>query len=106
MFRILLTFSLVTAAWVFFRADDIRSAYAWFGFLFHPGSTSAGVPVHLWVFIAFLLIAEWMSRGKAHPLEWVTGIPSPALRYGLYYLIGAVVLYHAGSEGQFIYFQF
>ncbi|MEN9448952.1 MAG: hypothetical protein RJA25_2242, partial [Bacteroidota bacterium] len=59
----------------------------------------------LWLIIPFMMM-EWLGRERQYAishmgLQW----PTP-IRWVFYYLIVFAIFYFAGSEQQFIYFQF
>lgn len=106
----LLTFLLVSFAWIFFRAKDVKHAISYIIELFSSSIISAPeLPSKAWgtiVFIGIFLAVEWLGRNQGYAighlgLNW----PRP-LRWALYYIIVIVIFYYAGSEQQFIYFQF
>ncbi|MBP6731103.1 MAG: MBOAT family protein, partial [Chitinophagales bacterium] len=63
-------------------------------------------PYYLFVLILFFLAVEWVGREEQYAiaklgLSW----PKP-VRWAAYYALVFVIFYYAGSEKQFIYFQF
>jgi len=108
---IIFTFLLVCIAWVFFRADDLGSAFDYVFYMFknigyHPGILLLHLKEISILFILILLVVEYILRNKNHPFEikdWPKG-----LRWASYLLLFYLVLfqmqYHGASE--FIYFQF
>lgn len=106
----LLTFLLVSFAWIFFRAKDVGHAVNYITALFSSSIIKVPeLPEKSWGTIAFIcifLVTEWLGRNQGYAiahlgLNW----PRP-LRWALYYIIIAIIFYYAGSEQQFIYFQF
>ena len=104
---VLLTFHLVLAAWVFFRARDLAQAG-------HVFSTIAqGIDWHLFIrdalklklLIAVLLTVEWMQRGKRHALD-VSGLPVPVRWLAYNGLLMVILWLGTFKEAPFIYFQF
>jgi alginate O-acetyltransferase complex protein AlgI len=106
----LLTFLLVCVAWVFFRADSVKEAFAIAATLFGFGSNGAGllltrtsVAVSLGV-TATLLAIHWSMR-ETTLVRVATRVPwwaRSVLLAGLF--IGIVGL--SGEDHAFIYFQF
>lgn len=113
------TFALVTAAWVFFRADTlhdgfyvIRSSLVWLGHLSIPAVTELGVPRYVLKVVGLCLlllcvvdllkerydVAGWFLRR-----DWA--------RYGVYFIIICTILIY-GYYGNnfdpqdFVYFKF
>ena len=95
------TFSAVTVAWVFFRADSMGAARAYLGQwgFGDPETLPLGVPA----FLAFLCVADWLgSRGtKLIPASRLFDVVIQAI-------LLAVILLFRNQEGgvDFMYFQF
>lgn len=72
-FSWLLTFSYVTLAWIFFRAQDMNTAIAILSQIVHHFSLSSALPFlytrPLWLFI-FLLCLDFLSL-REHDYQWV-----------------------------------
>lgn len=111
----LLTFALVTFAWVFFRAADLGNAW---DMISGVASGYAHAPLQIarlpWVllttpvalFILLMLVLEWLQRDRQHALADLERFAGRPLRWASYYALLLVVLYHSGEEQTFIYFQF
>ena len=111
------TFFLTLIAWVFFRAASLEHAFAYLGSMLRglvtPGSyrpaagyaLSGNVPL-LFAMIGLLVLVEWSGRVQDHALAGLGTRWRGPFRWGLYYLIMALLLTMAGQEQQFIYFQF
>jgi D-alanyl-lipoteichoic acid acyltransferase DltB (MBOAT superfamily) len=110
--QILLTFSLCTLAWVFFRAESITHAFDYLSVLFSPSvfykpdtNLFPGLKTTSILLIIFLLI-EWSGRASDFAIEkfglgWHR-IP----RYLFYFLLFVCILKLGGQKQEFIYFQF
>lgn len=103
-----ITFSLTVFAWIFFRADSLEHAIDILSKIFssslftmpsiHPGLLS--------LLLVTLIAIEWQGREQHYAIAKLgLTLPKP-IRWSMYYLIAISVLYFAGSERQFIYFQF
>ena len=109
--QMLLTFLLVTLAWVFFRSPSIAESYSYIEriILFSPGRMVSPYVVFPLAFIALLLGVEWLQRRRQHGLE-ITNIrllKSSVVRYALYLGLSTLILVSMPNEAQdFIYFQF
>ncbi len=104
--RIGITFSLVTIAWIFFRAETLREAFGYIDAIFSPSLFS--IPQgNKWFFIFLMAYmgVEWFQRDKEHLLD-VDYIYSKTFRYFIYYGMLFLVFYFAGDLQTFIYFQF
>ncbi len=109
---ILYTFTLVTFAWVFFRAESLTAAFAYFKTIFSPSLISkpafifeSKMVISLF-FIAVLLGLDWIGRENNHTLEHINKWFSRPIRYTFYYLLVMVIFLFGVREQTFIYFQF
>lgn len=104
--QMILTFGLVTLAWVFFRAASIGDA---FGFLrgLITNSWTEGFKISLYYLplaaIGMMLSLEWIFRGKQ-----ILAFQFSALRYAGYVGIVLTILFFGAffNPQDFIYFQF
>ena len=108
--QMLITFSLVTLAWVFFRSSGISEAMGYLNHLFSASIFSKPqMDVRVYLFMAivmFFMAIEWRGRGEQFAIQKM-GFQSPAFyRYGLYYTLVMMVFLFARKEQAFIYFQF
>lgn len=105
----LLTFCIVTVAWIFFRAQGVAQAWNYIGRMFsdiinNPGQLLT-VPkgATIFIYIVPLLLLDWKFRRNERQLL----VPGNVLaRWGVYLVFTFLVLIHFGSQKQFIYFQF
>lgn len=111
LFSMVITFALVTLAWVFFRSDDMAQAWLYLKRLFtvtwlvRPALDMSALLVLL-VIIGLFMAVEWLGRSQPFAiarlgLRWPT-----AARFAFYYAIGIVIFLYAGGRQEFIYFQF
>lgn len=112
LWNISLTFTWISVAWVFFRADSIGNAFDYLKMLVSPSLFSvpnfegADSAIILLLGIIFLLVMEWMSRKYEYGLAIIEKLPNRLLRYAIYYTLIFVIYYFNGKEQEFIYFQF
>ena len=106
-FQILLTFSITTLAWVFFRAKDIGHALSFIKGIF-INDTFWNVQFYFLSslpLIALMLGIEWSKRTQEHPL--CLGNMNKGLRFCSYFVLAYfTALFHSNEANQFIYFQF
>jgi len=107
-----LTFGLTVFAWIFFRSDSIAHAFHYIG-----GICSASIAkpfyfpyffrnIPLMKLILICMIIEWFGREQQYAIATLfSGLPK-ILRWGVYYLILSTIFIFAGTNQQFIYFQF
>lgn len=109
--RYLLTFTLASFAWIFFRADSIDTAFTIIQNIFtlKPGNFFVGFAagfVYSVALIIFLLLAEINQEFLAEKWSLIWN-PRPALRMvGYAALLLIMLLIGVFNGGQFIYFQF
>lgn len=117
-FRWLITFCLVSFAWIFFRAKSMYDATELIGNLFSPGSLKAFKDLLLAVYashrfvvmlagsVVLLLVMELQLSGVT-PDSWMAKLPKP-LRISFYYLLLLLVVFMGLSDlsPNFIYFNF
>lgn len=106
---IFLTFSLVTLAWIFFRAESIHAAIRYtLGIVtmnFVPGDWPV-YSIPLIVGIGILLVFDWLGRLQGVD-QYMGAIKHRVVRWLIYYfLILYILLFGSFSHTAFIYFQF
>lgn len=108
-----LTFSLVTFAWIFFRAQDMTHAIQFIKGIFDssivaiPEFSSRSSAAVTMLMIVFFLIVEWIGREDQFAIETLGVRFSLPFRWAIY--TGIIVLmgvYMANTGSEFIYFQF
>ncbi len=115
-FQITITFTLVTIAWVFFRADSLAHAISYlqvmFTGLFDPITLKSFGFANLYLvgdllILMLFVVVEWFQREKQHGLE-LTGTRTNRLgRWSIYIgLIFLISMFGQTEELPFIYFQF
>jgi len=118
--QILITFSLVTIAWIFFRADSVADAvyilshlHTGWGRIADPGALQAMILLGKTPTDLAIVLSGLMFMGLVHRLEkhenmraMFTGKPL-WVRFPLYYiLVAGIVILSLYSVQNFIYFQF
>jgi hypothetical protein len=104
----LLTFCLISFAWIFFRSPSIGDAAHYIARLFTLSlfSKPAILPLLQILLVSFFLLLEWVGRKNSYALQNI-GLKWPRLlRWTFLYLLGMSLLYFSGQEQPFIYFQF
>ena len=108
--RILLTFSITTIAWIFFRADSLSHAIDYLqNIAIWNSGKSLSIKPTLVVYIALLFFGDWIGRKHDFALNTLSeGIlsKSPWLRLTLYLSLAYLILLYIGGQQNFIYFQF
>ncbi len=109
--QMLWTFSIVTIAWIFFRAETITDAFGYIGRMFTELEFDAEIyrkHIFLLFGIGVLLLIEWAQRRKQHGLQFHsdTRVPQPVRAVAYVMTALAIILFTSGEETGFIYFQF
>lgn len=110
--QMLLTFTLTTFAWIFFRAENVSNAFEYLDGIFSSSifdlpkfqAMSSAVPI-IAVTLIFVII-EWFGREGQYALDHLVKKWSSPVRYGVYYSLVIAIFWYAGKEQAFIYFQF
>ena len=108
----LFTFIIVAFGWILFRAPDLTTFIDYAAGLTHLSSLTAfatltmGKQALLWS--AALLLIEWLQRHRAHALDFPSCglLRFRAVRWTIYYVLIALLLFCHADEQAFIYFQF
>ena len=106
--QMLLTFLLVVAGWIVFRAESIGQAWDYLNRMCSPSlfQLSMAYGKRAGLYAAVLLTVEWLQRDKQHALQIDGTVKVPALRWCVYYMLVLSVLFLQGTQAEFIYFQF
>lgn len=109
LLQMIATFLIVCIGWVFFRSESISSAFCRLGEMFtniHLHSPYGGRRV--WIVPFVVLIIEWISRERVHPLYFpnVAFFRPRIIRWLIYYALIFVIFYFGGEGVSFIYSQF
>lgn len=109
--RIMITFVIVSIAWVFFRADNLSLAIEYLGSMFGLSSTHSGSVLiesviyskyHLIVFFC-CVISVWFGK---HSWEFAENITSVKVAAAVALFLMAVMSMFTQSYNPFLYFQF
>ena len=108
--QILLTISLAVLGWIIFRATSMSQVFDYLHALvinpFFQASAMHGR--NALVMCLLLLVVEWFQRDKQHVLQFPDFrlFRYGAVRWGIYYVLIALMAAFSGSSQEFIYFQF
>jgi len=111
LFKILVTFTLVLFAWIFFRSPTVLDAVLYVKGIF--SSSLLTIPevlnqsaIRLLAFIGLLIMVEWLQREQNHGLENLDRKIPRLFRWLFYYAVVAIIVIYGGNQQDFIYFQF
>ncbi|NWJ52989.1 MAG: MBOAT family protein [Bacteroidetes bacterium] len=105
-----ITFGLTVFAWIFFRANNLTHAIGYISEIFSsslftiPHGIGLTLPVVSLIVLFFII--EWHGREQQYAIAYLGVRWYKPVRWVMYYVIILVIHNFAGSEHQFIYFQF
>lgn len=104
------TFLLTTLAWIFFRSASVVDAVEYISRIF--SSSLVSIPqvekkhIIIILLILLMMVIEWIQRDKQHALQLESLNLPRIIKWSFYYAIILVIAFFAGSQQDFIYFQF
>lgn len=107
-FKITVTFSLVSFAWIFFRSSSLSFAFIYIDKIL---SSSLFIvpeifPKTVFSYIFLFLMVEWFGRNNLFAIEKFALNWKRPYRIAFYMLLTLLLLYFYGQDYQFLYFQF
>lgn len=106
--KMLITFTLTTIAWIFFRAENIPHALEYIKGLFQLNLFSIPQirPTDILIIILFFISIEWSGRHQQYALE-IFGLKwKRVFRVAFYYILVLIIFWYSRNDQTFIYFQF
>ncbi len=107
-FSIAITFTLTVFAWVFFRAESLQQGIDYIAGIFSSSLFSipeVKPPVIIILTVIFMLI-EWLGREQQYAIANLGAKWKRPFRWAAYLVILELIYLFAGSQQQFIYFEF
>ena len=109
--KMAVNYFFVSLGFVFFYANSVTDAFRFFGGICSASIFSMpSLPMKkaTMVFMLLVLILEWTTRKREHPLQLPTNgvFRYTVVRYSLYACIGLMLFFFAGEVETFIYFKF
>jgi len=109
-FSIVFTFGLTVFAWIFFRATTVQQAFYFITTIFSESFFTLPIVTPkmllLLLLIVVFMVIEWMGREDQFAIAKLGLKLHTSIRLGIYYALVFAIIYFAGSQQQFIYFQF
>ncbi|MHC1775945.1 MAG: MBOAT family protein [Lentimicrobium sp.] len=108
----LITFTIIMFSWIFFRANNLDQAFSIVAEIFSsslftiPNFPEIGKVFSIVFLIGIFLIVEWLGREQQFAIKKLGEKWYKPFRWAMYYAIILAIYHFAGSEQQFIYFQF
>lgn len=101
--QMLLTFTFVSFAWIFFRSPTISMAFSFIKQISHGLFTMPSLKSFLFIYCIPFVLVDWHFRQN----ERVLVLPRNKIwRYSLYLIAIFLVVYNCNDNSSFIYFQF
>ena len=110
--QIITTFTLTVFAWIFFRSNSVGQAFAYISTIFSsslftiPFFKKGTTSLPTLILVLFFIIIEWRGREQNYAIENMFHSKPLWYRWAFYYLLILIFFLFAGSNQQFIYFQF
>ena len=111
--RILITFHLVSFAWIFFRAESIDEAFVYLSLMFRNVSVPCGIDAGLGVFnliFSIVLVGGYVCveslACREKMKERIARIPFIVKAIVFTFLLGFMLFFGVFEETDFIYFRF
>jgi len=103
-----ITFCLVSFGWIFFRSENIGSAFHYVSNIFSPTLFTLPeiFPINSILFILALLVIEWFGRDQQYAISNFGSKLPRLVRWIFYYGLLFAIFYFGGEKQPFIYFQF
>lgn len=107
-----ITLLIVLVAWVFFRAESVKQAFEYLAGILSPSLFSIPefpmmkVCLVISIITFIFLILEWAGRNEQYAIAGLGKKLPGVARWALYYLLIFIIFFFAGSNQNFIYFQF
>ena len=114
LFQMLITFALVTFAWILFRAESMEKTVGLItkcvsDVIAHPASLMLcfrDTYLDTIAITAIFIIIEWLGRKNQYAIEsFLVNKPTP-IRWAMYYAFIIAIVLSFGEKQDFIYFQF
>ena len=112
LLNMFLAFSMITLAWIFFRAATVKEAFIYIAGFFNrslfslPSFEGKKMALITFFYIIILLFIEWKGREENFGIQNKALPKTKLFRLAFYYFLTLSILYFSGKEIQFIYFQF
>ena len=109
-FSMILTFTLVAIALVFFRAENLTHAINFLNGMFSfslfeiPKKGTLFITILEW--LMFFIVIEWLGRENKYAIEKLTTKWNIVFRWLFYYGLVITIILNISKPEQFIYFQF
>jgi alginate O-acetyltransferase complex protein AlgI len=110
--QIVITFALTVFAWIFFRCTSVHQAIQFVNSIFSyslfsiPDSKIVTLTKPIFFLIFIFTIIEWLGREQSYAIEKLFCDKAFYIRWLFYYILICLIFIFAGSNQQFIYFQF
>jgi D-alanyl-lipoteichoic acid acyltransferase DltB (MBOAT superfamily) len=109
--KMVLTFSLTTFAWIFFRAENVGHAFSYIHELFSPSLfVRPELPVAARItllFVGLFIMVEWLGRKNQFAIQTLAFNYPKWVRWSIYaFILFLIGMFMQTEQTPFIYFQF
>lgn len=104
-----ITFSLAVIGWILFRSENMSQAIDYICRMFMTITQGEVLGKRALIYCFLLVVIEWLQRNKAHCMQFDNPpklLKYRAVRWAIYYILIWCIVTMAGSQQDFIYFQF
>jgi D-alanyl-lipoteichoic acid acyltransferase DltB (MBOAT superfamily) len=104
----IITFMMVTFAWIFFRARNMTEAIEYISGIFSRSLFSKPeiFPIPVFLLLGVFLLAEWIGREQQYGMARIAIRWPVTVRWALYMVMVIFILLSSDKQQKFIYFQF
>ncbi|MBC8755136.1 MBOAT family protein [Kordia sp. YSTF-M3] len=105
LYQVVSTFIIVTFAWIFFRAENLKAAFTYLQHIFEwtTDKITYGWNLEILILLILFIVIEWVTRTKE-----TLQLQNPYFRWIYYIGITQLILFYGAKNNvvDFIYFQF
>lgn len=107
LWRMILTFALITFSWIFFRADSVTQAFDYISAIFTNGGLAIDVELKKSALLCIVIVTilEWRQRNSEYMLERMTNLKRP-IRWLIYFAMIFLIFKLQQTGEIFIYSNF
>jgi len=108
LISMLVTFTFTVLAWIFFRAESVGQALDYLANIFSSTlfKTPELVPRLTLGLLMIFIVIEWWGRRGQYALERINRFSYQPIRWSVYLILALMIFVFAGTQQEFIYFQF
>ncbi|MEO7982898.1 MAG: MBOAT family protein [Bacteroidota bacterium] len=107
-FSMVVTFTLVLFAWIFFRALNVHQAFHYISGIFSSSLLTIPEvrPVYLMLLVSIFILIEWLGREGQYAIQHTGHSWYKPFRWSFYLVLTVSIFINLGREQVFFYFQY